>query len=545
MADHSSLLRSSVKKASRWQAAHPDDSVVVRLRTGAVYNISRTAAEVLPYYVSNTTSDEENPGNPYKHVGILLKDLNNFTLDGNGATLLTHGEMTAWVVDACRNLTICSLTVDADDPTVPEMTVVEVDDTSFVAQTNPRTAYTIRDGALYWQGHGWEFGRGIAQYFSPTDSVTMRCRSPLVEAASVEELAPGRLRFVFGKRPKVEEGTSFQMRHSFRTEVAGLITGSTGVTLCDLNLRFMGNFGIVAQTSADITYSGLICAPDTEASGRHNTGFADFLQVSGCRGDVIIDGCTFAGAHDDPINIHGTHLAVKGWKNKGRTVELRYMHPQTFGFQSFFAGDTIAFVDPHTLLELARAVVTDAVMVTPHDIDVTLEGAYPEVGETEDVIVENISWCPSVRITNNSFTLTPTRAILVTTRRPVVISGNRFVRIPMASILVADDGRSWYESGPVHNLTISDNDFIDCSAPQILIAPENDIDDGAVHGNITVDSNRFIFSSGKTPFGAARAEIKARSVDDLTLRNNRVDASENTPRQLILDNCRNVIVDDF
>lgn len=543
--DHTSCLRKAIMKAARWQVAHSSDSVVVRLREGVVYNISRENAVRLPYYVSNTTSNEENPGNPYKHVGVLFKNLKNFTFDGNGATLLTHGEMTPWVIDSCANITIRSLSIDACDPSVPEMTVTEGNDTSFVAQTNIRSAYVIKDKMLYWCGHGWEFGGGIAQYFSPADSITMRCTSPLVAAKYVEEIAPGVLRFVYPSRPMVEEGTSFQMRHSFRTEVAGLITQSSNITLEGLNLRFMGNFGIVAQTSSDLKYLGLVCAPDTPVSGRHNAGFADFLQVSGCRGEVVIDGCTFAGAHDDPINIHGTHLSVDSVAEDGKSLMVSYRHPQTFGFQSFFGGDTVAFVNPHTLLEVGRAVVKNAAMLSPHKIEITLAQGLPQLAEAENLVIENISWCPSVRITNNSFTLTPTRAILVTTRRPVEISGNRFVRIPMASILVADDGRSWYESGPVHNLTVSHNDFIDCSAPQILIAPENDIDGGAVHHNVAIESNRFIFSGNATPFGKSEVMIKARSVDGLRMKNNGVEGRDNLPRQLILESCSNIMVDEF
>lgn len=543
--DNSDLLRKVIDRASSWQKKHPSDSVIVRLSPDCVYNISRDKALTLPYYVSNTTSDEENPDNPNKHVGLLFKDLKNFTFDGNGATLLTHGEITPWVVDNCTNLTLCSLTIDASDPTVPEMVVTETDELTFVAQTNVRTSYTIKDGELYWKGDGWEFNKGIAQYYDPTDSVTLRCQSPLVEASRVEEISPGILRFVYSKPHGVKKGISFQMRHSFRTEVAGLISQSEQITLADLNLRFMGNFGIVAQVSSDITYSNLVCAPDTPVSGRYNAGFADFLQVSGCKGNVVIEGCKFAGSHDDPINIHGTHLKVSGWDPESTTLYADYCHPQTFGFQSFFPGDTVAFVNSHTLIQEATAVVKEAEMVNPHKIKIILTAPCSHNFSSDDIVVENLTWCPSVRISGNEFTLTPTRGILITTYRPVIITGNRFVKIPMASILIADDARSWFESGPVKNLTISDNEFIDCSAPQILISPENDIISDAVHRNITINANRFVFNGPSNPFGQSRAMIKARSVDGLILENNYVTDRLNIPSQLILDDCRNVRVDRF
>lgn len=549
LSDHSRAIRSTIAKAGQWQRRHPADSVVVTLRSGAVYNLTRNGAETLPYYVSNTTSNDENPGNPIKHVGILFKGLTNLTFDGRGATLLTHGEMTPWVIDGCHNVKLCNLTIDAADPSVPEMTVTEVNDSSFVAQVNERASYTIDgDGKLAWRGEGWQFEGGIAQLFSPADSVTLRCASPVVDALRVEEISPGTLRFIYGKQPKVEKGISFQMRHSFRTEVAGLISESEDITLESLNLRFMGNFGIVAQVSSNITYRNLVCAPDTPQSGRHNAGFADFLQVSGCKGLVDIEGCRFAGAHDDPINIHGTHLAINSWDPGMKTLTVSYRHPQTFGFQSFFPGDSVEIVDSYTLLTVAKAVIERAEMIDPHQISLTLtEKAAATLASKKGLVVENITWCPSVKIANNDFTLTPTRGILISTRRPVVITGNRFSRIPMASILIADDGRSWYESGPVHDLVIADNQFIDCSAPQILISPENSIDHGTVHRNIRIIDNRFIFKAPITPFGESRAMIRARSVDGFTLERNEVSGPANVEinRILNLNNCTNITVDSF
>lgn len=471
-------------------AGQGGDTAVMRFRAGAVYNISRAEAEAVMYHVSNTTSTDENPS-PVKHIGILLKDMSNVVVDGNGATLLTHGEMTPWVIDGCRNVEIRNLTVDAADPSVPEMTVIETDSLSFTAKVHEKSRYAIRNGRLYWQGEGWEFTDGIAQIYYPETKSTSRCSSPVVLAEKVEEVEPGVLKFWFTRRMKVTEGQTYQMRHSLRTEVAGLINESENVRLKDLRLRFMGNFGIVAQVCKDISYEGLVCAPDPE-SGRTCAGFADFLQVSGCRGKVTIKDCEFDGSHDDPINVHGTHLKITEQLDE-RQLNLRYMHPQTFGFQSFFAGDTIEIVNPATLLPIAEARVKSAELVDDYNIVVTLEE--PLTRAVSGAVVENVSYTPAVEISGCKFNATPTRGILVTTRRPIAIVNNVFMRTPMASILVADDGRSWYESGPVKDLKICDNTFIDCSLPVIQIKPEVSEVGGAVHSNILISGNRYIFTN--------------------------------------------------
>ena len=142
--------------------ASADDTMKIVLHPGAVYHLSRMAATSELYHVSNTTSREENP-DPIKHIGILLKDMRNVEIDGCGATLLTFGEMTPWAIDRCSNVTVSNLIVDAADPSVPEMTVVDADSLSFTAHVHPSSRYELRDGRLFWKGEGWEFTDGIAQ----------------------------------------------------------------------------------------------------------------------------------------------------------------------------------------------------------------------------------------------------------------------------------------------------------------------------------------------------------------------------------------------
>lgn len=510
-------MTTAIQRALDSARASGNGKVTVALQPGAVYNISRTAATALVQYVSNTTARHENP-DPTKHFGLWLKGMNNVTVDGRGATLLTHGEMTAIGIDSCTNVTITNLNIDSADPSVPEVTVVSRTDSTLTARVIPPSRYTITpEGKLYWEGEGWKFTGGIAQIWG--DGYTLRCPSPMDRYRYTSTDAAGNIVWHYdaGQAPKCNTGNVFQMRHSIRNEVATFINRSDRVTLRDMNYRFLDNFGIVAQMSANITYDGVNCRPDP-ASGRTCAGFADFMQVSGCRGKVKITNCDFAGAHDDPINIHGTHLKVV--KCEGNSVDVRFMHGQTRGFENYLPGDEVAVTDPHSLLRGARAKVRTIEQLSDTDYRLTLDRSLSDaIGALGgDAVIDNISANPEVEITDNTFTLTPTRGILLTTSRKAVIARNTFIKIPMAAILIADDARSWYESGPVRDVTIRDNRFIDCSSPVILIAPENDKDLGPVHSGIRILDNEFTFN---TPSDRKPVLVEARGVKDLKIKGNK------------------------
>lgn len=519
--DATAALAQAIGKASQ-----AGDGAEIHLGRGEFHFHADHAAK-LPYRVSNTASEAEH-GTAVKHVGMLLKGLRNVMLRGSGkeTLIVTHGEMTPWVIDSCTDVKLCNLVIDAADPSVAEMTVTSIDGHVMTARPHSQSAYVLRDGKLYWRGEGWEFTDGVAQLHNPAGGQSLRCESPIAEATAVEALPDGELRLTFGgKAPEASVGDTYQMRHSIRSEVAGLINASHNITLSDIEFGFMGNFGVVAQMSTNLTYRKLRCAP-REATGRTNAGFADFLQVSSCGGRVVIDSCEFAGSHDDPINIHGTHQLVTA--SGDSTLIVRYMHPQTFGFKGFNSGDTIAVTDPRTLLTECTAVVSHAVMTDPYTTLLTLDR--PADHSMKGMVIENLTMTPAVRITGCSFTLTPTRGVLVTTRRPVVIEGCRFVKCPMAAILIADDGRSWYESGAVRDVTITGNRFIDCSQPVISIAPEADPVDGRyVHSNIRITGNEFVSDEPTV--------ISALSVDGLHVSGNRVTDRTGASQELKVD-CR-------
>ena len=528
-------MTKDIQAAIEEAKSYDGKSVTIELQN-ANYNIYRKSSSHQLYHISNTTSEKENPDQT-KHIGLWLKGLKNITIDGKGAHLITHGEMTSFVIDGCENITLKNFTVTAADPTVPELTATEVGDRHMTVRIHPQSKYLIKDGKFSFVGDSWTLSEGIAQSYDPEKDITWRSWSPLPGLQKAIELEPNLLRFTYNTKPQATPGMIFQMRDGIRDEACGLIQYSKNVTLEDVHLAFLGNFGLVGQMSENITYRNLTFAPET-GSGRTCAGFADFVQMSGCKGLILIENSRFTGAHDDPINIHGTHLAVTDFLSPNEIV-VKYMHHQTYGFKSFLPGNEIEFIDPYSLLPLASFKVKKSKMKSEREIIVTLDKSVPDsIRKKPELVIENVTYTPEVIIRNNFFSRIPSRGLLVSTRRKILIENNTFFRMQMSGILIADDARSWFESGMVRDVTIRNNNFIECNEPVILIAPENSQNKGYVHRNITIANNRFKL--------IGKNAVSARSVDGLKINGNLFLHPEaiNIEGLITTTDCQNVIIKD-
>ncbi len=493
--DATAAIQNAIDKAASLKGS----PVTIKLTPGN-YDISRKEASQHLYHVSNTASVEENPDQT-KHIGLWMKDMKNLTIDGNGAWLVTHGEMTTFAIDHCENITLKNFTLTSADPSVPEIRILNVTPKTMTFEVVEPSRFVVEDGHFHFEGEGWIVADGgrltnlpeYAQVFYPDRNVTLRCESPLKGYRSARKLDDKTVMMEYDKAPDVHVGESYQIRHGVRNEVCGFINLSKDIKLENIEFNFMGNFGLVGQYSENLIYDNIRCRPGL-GSGRTDSGFADFVQMSGCRGKIKVMNSYFEGAHDDPINIHGTHLQSVN-STGPRQLTVRFKHGQTYGFTPFFKGDKVEIVDRHTLNALSAATLKDVKQSNDYDFELIFDRDLPTLPDgytVEDIAVENVTWTPEVEILNNYFARIPTRGILITTRGKSLIQDNIFYRIPMPSILVSDDARGWYESGPVKDLTIRRNTFIECSSPVIAIMPEIDRYDRPVHENIVIDGNRFI-----------------------------------------------------
>ncbi|MFD8320981.1 RICIN domain-containing protein [Kitasatospora purpeofusca] len=502
------------------------------------YQIYPEQAETRELYLSNTVGADQTYRD--KRIGILMEDMRDVTIDGGGSHLQFHGLMTAFAAVRSQNVTVRGFSFDVTAPKVVDATVSEAgvsDGRAYrVLSIPPTNGFTVANNQVTWLGEkspatGQPYWSGVngmryTQLHDPAARSTWRGASPLfTNVASMTPLAGNKLRIDYtSAAPPTDRGLVYQMREDTRDTASAFFWESKDVTVQGLKARYLHGFGFLGQMSENITIDGNDFRTDP-AGGRSTAGFADFVQMSGIKGAVSIRNNVFDGAHDDAINIHGTYVEVTGRSADGRTLTLDYRHHQTAGFPQFYPGDSAEIVDKRTMAAVpgttVKVVSVDGPTGRDHDkplttMKVTFDQAVPASVTPGNFVVESTTYTPTVDISNNTVVNIPTRGILVTTRKPVVIKNNTFDGTGMAGIFISSDAKEWYESGPAQDVLITNNTFLRPAGPAILIEPTNQVQDAGnpVSRNIRIQDNDF-------RIGDVRL-LNAKSVGGITFERNDV-----------------------
>lgn len=473
------------------------------------------------YFESNTT--DNNP----KRCAILIENIEGLILDGQGSTFVFHDRMQPFTVDRSKNITIRNCAIDWDFPLSAEGVVLAVTDTSLdLALDERQYPHVIEKGKLVFVGEGWKSAWWGAMEF---DGTTLRVAPNTGDRGCLgrgwrdgyraEILSPGyvRLHFAFQRLPAV--GNVLVLRHSERDHAGLFFTDSRDVTVQNVNLHHCAGLGVLAQFTENITLKNYNTVPSP--ARRVLSGHDDGAQISNCRGQVVIEGCTFHGLMDDPINVHGTSVRIIGLPEPNRVL-CQFMHDQATGMVWGHAGDRVGFIENASMAALGEGEVVAFEAVNRDTFLLILAAPVPSNLEIGDAL-ENFTWSPDLTVRNCHFMSNRARGLLVSTPGTVVIEGNRF-ESSGAAILIAGDANYWYESGAVRDVTIQNNVFESACMTSmyqfcegvISIYPEIPEQDPAkpFHRNIRIEDNTFhVFDF---------PVLYAKSVQGLTFSQNRL-----------------------
>lgn len=542
------------------------------------YHFYKDHAPVRRVHTSNTDSC----ANPDKYCGFLIENQENLTVDGDGSLFVFHGNMQAVTVLKSKNIVLKNFAWDFAVPTTVEMkvkerslfsTVFDIPD-SFQWEMDGKDLLwyeeSLLDGHRYWQ---WKNQQKMYCVVGLDPDTGNCCRAsitkgPFFAKRRITPLSERRIKVSYWRpAPKYHKpGQVIQMCQNMKRECAGaFIWECDKVRVENVAVHYMNGFGFLTQMSRDVVFDQCRFVPNPHTA-KQCTSFADLIHVSGAAGKIEITGCEFCNAHDDPINIHGTFTRVVK-RLDSKTLLLEYVHKQQGGFPQFHPGDQVVFYSRDTLESIGGSdehLYTVDTCTNPSEdgnTDKTMTVRFTEelprniadsLGIEKKYVAENVTYTPDVIIRGCKMYSIPTRGILCTTRGKVLIENNVFDGMTMASIFLSNDSGEWYESGPIRDMTIRRNTFYVLKALQkewrdkggVFIHPVTKggklpVWERPIHKNITIEDNVFYMEHDKA--------VKAESVENLVIRNNRIKRFQRTRQDETitayeLKACKNVVI---
>lgn len=530
--DTSPLLAEALKtiKASRTQGKE----IIIRLPSGR-YNFHPEKATLREYYISN--HDQTNP----KSVGIAFENIDNMVFDGQDAELIFHGRMLPVSLIGSSNCVLKNFSIDFENPHISQVTILENDTVAgnITYEIVPWVNYEIRDSNFVAIGKGWEhISRSGIAFEEKIKRLVYRTSDIPVGSRGVEELSPRIIKAFHWKDARLAPGTVVAMRGPGRPTPGIFISHNINTVLENIRVHYAEGMGLLAQMSENITLDKFSVCLRGDDDPRYFTTQADATHFSGCKGKIISTNGLYEGMMDDAINIHGTYLKITKQLDSN-TVNGRYMHGQSYGFEWGRPGDHVQFVKAKTmeLIDGQNRVKTIEPIDKPDyhgakEFRITFEEPLNiEINENETIGIENLEWTPEVIFSHNIIRNNRARGTLFSTPKSTLIEENIFDHTSGTAILLCGDCNGWYETGACKDVVIRKNTFINSLTNMfqftnaiISIYPE--IPDLAnqkkyFHSNIVIENN--VFETFDYPI------VYAKSVDGLIFKNNIIKHNNSYP----------------
>ena len=455
------------------KAERDGKAAVLRFEKGD-YDFFHDKANVRELYISN--HDQDNP----KRVAVVIEDMENFVLDGGGATFNMNGRMLPVVMLDCEDCAIKNLNIDTRVPQITQVKVLENDAEKGVVvyEVAPYVNYRIEDGKFIVYGENWRIhpSWGIA-FDGATKHVVYNTSDIGLGTNNVQEVSPRVIRAPW-KDHRLAPGTVIAMRSYQRPTPGIFLYGNENTLLENVTVHYAEGMGLLAQVCEDITLKGFNVAI-REGSGRYFTTQADATHFSGCKGKIVSKDGLYEGMMDDAINVHGTYLRVTE-RLDDYTVIGRYMHGQSYGFYWGDDGDRVQFVQSSTMevvggneveeIKPYNKEIADGCMSPDVELNFQLDGTKEFIIRFKKPLpadiangnygIENLEWTPKVKFTGNTVRNNRARGALFSTPEKVVVEDNLFDHTSGTAILLCGDCNGWFETGACRNVVIRGNRFV-------------------------------------------------------------------------------------
>lgn len=355
-------------------------------------------------YITNTIGDKEVRKNEVPHenrAALSLNNIKNLYIKGDGAVFVINGRSSAMFIRNCENITVEGIEFKYKNPGLHEFKAEKVTPFHIDYRLDSESEYVKKGGGFAFKGKDYEepFTASIAEWWickirEKTPDRMNRVRNPFFGNYKIKEIGDHLFRVYYPYKAGIKKGDRFNIYDVRRRYVGIFGEKSKNITLKSVKQRFSYSLAVVMQDCENINIEKADFSPE-KGSSKNMASIADFIQICMCRGQVNITDSCFEGAGDDTLNVHGFHYKISDIKKteKGGELLVKYIHPQSHGFNPLRAGDEIEYVDPHSLICEGRAEITSSELVDEFTIKLnvtSLEGA------KKGIVIEDITACPSL-----------------------------------------------------------------------------------------------------------------------------------------------------
>lgn len=494
-----------------------------------------------------------NHDNGLKRMAFPLFGHENLTIEGNGSVFMFHGRMVPFTLEGVNKASLKNFTIDFIRPFHTELTVVERDEDSqtVVLEFDPEQyPYRVIRGEIFFDRLGQNdafIGQNIL--FDPTTRAPIHLAQEYrmtPPSLRVEQIGHGRLRLTraFNKLPPVGSVLIlYGINPTSRLVHAIQVNASKDILIENVTIHAAGGMGLIVERTENVTLDEMKV---TSTDGRLISTRADATHFIGCKGLIEVKNCLFEHMLDDAINVHGAYVPVVEHLH-GQTLLCEISHFQQWGLTFAEPGDKVALLSRETVLPFFETTVVDVRKLNEQRFLITLE-ELPEDLPDVPLSIENLTWNPDLIMRNNKVRENRARSVLVTTKGSVLIEDNYFAS-HMHGILIEGDNLYWYESGAVKDVMIRNNTFENIGfgatwGYPLLASPKLSADqvigEGRYHRNIRFIGNTIRSFNGHT--------VNAKSVENLTIKDNKIEFSTDYPKAALhpairLDYCRDVRIE--
>lgn len=431
-----------------------------------------------------------------QRIAFLLKDMEDFTIDGGGSTFVFHDSIMPFAVLQSKNITLENFSIDYDETMSLDVKVTSVAKDYFDFQVMNGDKYYLKEKMLYLRD---DAGNDDIYHFMLIRSMG-NDKSFLPQSKDAfrkfnldiwfEDLGNKNIR-VHNPDLKVQPGMHLIIKSNLRFSCNIFVEGCKNVCTNDITMYKSYGMGLLAQKTENISIDHMTVKASEDSLFSLNCDGTHFVH---CKGLVKVTNSSFSEQQDDALNVHG--IFTKIVDKTEEYIIVKYMHQSAKGIDIYEKDSIISTLNPKTLIPNGTYAIGDVEVINMNYTKIYIQGGTKAINIGD--VVEDLTWSCDLVFENNRVFNNRARGLLIAAKGKVQIKNNYF-NTPGVAILFESDGQYWFESGGTTDVCIENNTFDHCrysvgwGKNVIEVKPREEFHKGEYyHKKICITKNRFL-----------------------------------------------------